>query len=637
MRLARAFLLLSILASLASAQGPLAAGTYGLASSFGFSNSSSFSSITSSSLTATQAVFEVSDDSTLAIVSMILEDSFGHSARLSLSCNVGYTTDGSLTLSTEQCVTSENNFGGDLCSAARAANGCSRTYTWGQSTTDEPFANRTLILMDGFCGSNGVVAFTCGSVGGCNGVSSNVLALPLGDYELYGLVGAFVYDSPLSDAITLSNMSLTMLNNFEYVAIYNFLTSGNANIVVKTFAAVVPDQNANLLFSIYNCSQSQSQDVEVCALLENNGGCEVTVPDSQIDLDPPNNLTLIQLPLWCNLFGVTQLRCSTTCEGPINRGSSPATVGFDAGNCLAFSGNTLNVVPGGCELDTLVVNQLNVTNAYIDNQQITNQTILQQTVVEQTVIQQTIEQQTVIEQNVENINASEIDSIDIFTITFQATQENIDVSSIYNLTLSNIYNTAVKTWNGIQIPFYEKYFSSSVSFGWMETSGAYLDCGASYPPYAYPLVGQLFLARNGNIVTGTISPGAPWAGNCGVSPYLASCWWFGTLAANTVPPHFRPANGGTPDDASVVGVTPAFIVDPVAPVCACSLRLTVTANGRLLWMPYRPAGSATCCTDTGDYGFSAQVYALNSGFVGYFPDNSYAFTFSYNLYDIDDA
>lgn len=575
MRLVLVLLLLAV--SLARAQGPLAAGTYGMPSGFGFSNSSAFTSISSSSISATQAVFEVNDASTTATTSMILEDNFGNSARLSIVSNIGYTSDGSLTLSTEQCITSENGLGIDLCAAARAANGCSRSYTWGQATTATPFPNRTLILIENFCGSNGVVAFTCGAIGGCNEVPENTLALPLGDYELYGLVGGFIYDSPLSDAITLSNASLSMLNNFEYVSVFSFLTSSGESILVKTYAAVVPNEDANLLFSIYNCSQSQSTDVDVCSMLENNGGCEVTVPDSQIDLDPPNNLTLIQLPLWCNIFGIVQLKCSTTCEGPINRGSSPAQVGFQAGNCLAFQGDILSVISNGCTLNSLTINELIVANQTvleqtIVQQTVTNQTVVEQTIVQQTVVQQTIENQTVTQQTVLNQ-----------TVT-NATVENLSVTNLYYggvpLIASTSYTTTMQFYQPTNVA--PPYYAS---------------CGSQVANSA-PTTFTVTLQRVANTVFGQIvAPVTPfinpqWA----VDPSNGCVFWGPTTL---IPANFRPTQYML-DMMTAQGLL--YDTNPTKN-CFCTTEAHVTASGYILWTPYSDSTADACCVGGGSGGF----------------------------------
>lgn len=591
-------LLLSLLVCLAlsRAQGPIAAGTYGLASEFGFSNSSAFNSIAASAVIVTQGVFEVNEASTTATASMMLTDNSGNEERLTVLFDVGYITDGSITLSPTQCLTSGGTLGFDLCTAARASNGCSRTYNWGQSTVNNPFANKTIILLEAFCGATGVVAFTCGTAGACNAVPANTLALPNGDYELYGLVGDFIYGTSVSSAITLLNASLSTQNNFEYVAIYNFVTSTGDSMVVKTFAVAVPDQNSNLLFSIYNCSQSQSTDTDICTLLENNGGCEVTVTDAQMDLNPPNNLTVIQLPLWCNFFGVTQFRCSSTCEGPVVRASSPATVGFQAGNCLVFNGDILNVEQNGCSLQSLTIDQLNVTNANIQNQVITNQTIVEQTVVNQTVIKQ-----TVVNQNTLNGNFSEITSNDIFTITFTATNINVDTGFIYNLTNEYLYTNNLIV-AGVPL-FYEaiSVSSSFLSFLSFVSTGIFTLCGTqantqAQNPYS------IYIQRIGFQVMGTIineSPTTPYINPQWTVQNTVGCPYFGLQTTN-LPSRYRPTQYAL--QTTTAGLS-LMDLNPANP-CYCTLQGYITNGGTLYWAAAKSTAGTSCCTGDNGSGFS---------------------------------
>jgi len=218
----------------------------------------------------------------------------------------------------------------------------------------------------------GTQLWQCGAVGGCNPVQRDLAepALPIGNFLLDGIPPVFVYESPQSNLISLQNTTLTAFNNYEYMLMFSF-ASGPVSIIARIYGAVVVDQSSLLLFSFYNCSQAVGggpAPIDVCTIMLQAGGCETPVVDSQIDLNPPQNETAIQLTNWCDFFSTIQYKCSGTCQGPINRLVAPTTLGFNVGNCLAYNGATLSFSgsPETCQIpliavDEIVVNQLNVT------------------------------------------------------------------------------------------------------------------------------------------------------------------------------------------------------------------------------------------------------------------------------------
>lgn len=356
------------------AQGVLAEGTYGLASGASFSNASAFA--ISPSLLVTEGVLEVDALGVGVLTSLRVQDGLGNEALLTIQFDVGYSFVANvINMAIIEC--KENvligpGFGFSLCAAANSENGCSRSIGWGQGTVDEPFENRTLIIMSNMCSLQGTQLWQCGAVGGCNPVQQDLAepALPIGNFLLDGIPPVFVYESPQSNLISLQNTTLTAFNNYEYMLMFSF-ASGPVSIIARIYGAVVVDQSSLLLFSFYNCSQAVSggpAPVDVCTIMMQAGGCETPVVDSQVDLNPPQNETAIQLTNWCDFFSTIQYKCSGTCQGPINRLVSPTTLGFNVGNCLSYNGATLSFSgsPATCQIplvavDQIIVNNLNVT------------------------------------------------------------------------------------------------------------------------------------------------------------------------------------------------------------------------------------------------------------------------------------
>lgn len=356
------------------AQGVLAEGTYGLASGASFSNASAFA--VSPSLLVTEGVLEVDALGIGVLTSLRVQDGLGNEALLTIQFDVGYSFVANVInmaiIECKESVLIGPGFGFSLCAAANSENGCARSIGWGQGTVDEPFENRTLIIMSNMCSLQGTQLWQCGAVGGCNPVQQDLAqpALPIGNFLLDGIPPIFVYESPQSNLISLQNTTLTALNNYEYMLMFSF-SSGPVSIIARIYGAVVVDQSSLLLFSFYNCSQAVSggpAPIDVCTIMMQGGGCEVPVIDSQVDLNPPQNETAIQLTNWCDFFSTIQYKCSGTCQGPINRLVAPTTLGFNVGNCLAYNGATLSFSgsPETCQIplvavDQIIVNNLNVT------------------------------------------------------------------------------------------------------------------------------------------------------------------------------------------------------------------------------------------------------------------------------------
>lgn len=596
-------LLLALLAG-CYAQEKMAVGTYGLASIASFSNSSAF--VSTQTIVATEGVLEVSEGGVQGLVSMRLTD--GNSVvLLTLDFNIGYASAADvanvvITDCTENTLQG-NGFGFAVCAAANSENGCSRTIGWGQGTVNDPFTNRTLIITSNFCSLIGTQLWQCGAVGGCDGVVSDELALPTGDYVLDGIPPAFVYENPQSNPVSLSTSTLSNFNNHEYLLMFTFV-GGTTSLIIRIYGAVVVDQSGRLLFSFYNCSQAVfggPAPLDVCVLL-NGGGCEVSIADSQIDLSPPQNDTVVQLPQWCNFFGNLQYKCSQvgTCEGPISRASAASQIGFNAGDCLAFVGDTLNVV-GGCSLDSLTVNQMSVNQLNVNNMTVQQQTVVQQSienqiVQQQTVVQQSIENQTVIQQSIENQ-----------TTLFQ----NAVVTQTEDLFAQRIY------FAGRTSQFYV-YTTLSIFLQFLDAN--FLPCGSAYnpgsgPPYPIPVTIQL--ERIGSLVHGLMT----FESNAAARTSVDGCNYFGT-GPSQIPNFARPTQvvqGRT----SQFLVVPGVLVPEASPTCTVSLRMIVRPNGNLYWLPYKPdLATQSCGVGVTDYVFGAFVEGFNAT-QNFFIGNSY--------------
>lgn len=587
----RAYIFALLLAVLAKcyAQESMAVGTYGLASPVSFSNSSAF--LSTQTITVTEGVLEVSERGVQGLASMRLAD--GNSiVLLTLGFNIGYSPAANaanivITDCTENTLQG-NGFGFSVCAAANSENGCSRAIGWGQGTVDTPFTNRTLIVTANFCSLIGTQLWQCGAVGGCDGVVEDELALPTGDYVLNGIPPAFVYENPQSNTVSLSTSTLSNFNNHEYLLMFTFV-GGSTSLIIRIYGAVVVDQSARLLFSFYNCSQATfggPAPLDVCVLL-NSGGCETSIADSQVDVTPPQNDTVIQLPQWCNFFGNLQYKCNQvgSCEGPINRASAASQIGFTAGECLAFNGDTLNVV-GGCSLDNLTVNQLNVNQLNVNSM----------TIQQQTVVQQSIENQTVVQQNIENQ-----------TVLFQ----NAVVTQTEDLFAQRIY------FAGRTSQFYV-YTTISIFLQFLDEN--FLPCGSAYnpgsgPPYPIPVTIQL--ERIGSLVHGLMT----FASNAAARTSVDGCNYFGT-GASQIPNFARPAQA-VQGRTSQFLVVPGVLVPEASPTCTVSLRMIVRSNGNLYWMPYKPdLATQSCGVGVNEYVFGAFVEGFNAT-QNFFIGNSY--------------
>lgn len=309
------------------AQGVLAEGTYGLASAASFSNSSAFA--ISPSLLVTEGVLEIDALGVGVLTSLRVEDGLGNEALLTIQFDVGYSFAANvINMAIIECtenVIKGPGFGFSLCAVANTKTGCARSISWGQGTVDTPFENRTLIVMANFCGLTGTQLWQCGAVGGCDAVPADLAepALPIGNFALDGIPPPFIYQSPQSSIIALQTSAMSVFNNHEYMLMFTF-AAGPVTIIARIYGAVVVDQASTLLFSFYNCSQAVNggpAPVDVCVIMQ-AGGCETPVADSQIDLNPPQNETAIQLPNWCDFFSTIQYKCVGTCQAPVTRSSS---------------------------------------------------------------------------------------------------------------------------------------------------------------------------------------------------------------------------------------------------------------------------------------------------------------------------
>lgn len=468
---ALALLLAAIFISSSAAQSNPAAGTYQLASPSSFRNGSAFFA-GNAALTVTEGLIDIDENQVDMIIQLRI--TAGNSEALfTTGAQIGVTGSGKLLLTIFDCqenVLSGGGFGFSLCAVAQQANGCSNTLNWGQGTTNAPFANRTLIVMDGLCGLVGTQLWQCGSAGACNAATGSLAALPTGEFLIYGERPSFVLDNPQGIIPSLVNTTLMVLNNYEHMLIFSF-TAGTAIVTVKLSGAAVLDTKGELLFSYSACSQANTGGpvaFQLCSLFDSEDGCETSTLSAQFDIDPPNNITAILLGnTWCSFSGTFNYLCTGTCQAPINNGAA-VDLGIVAGNCLSFNGNTINfdATTGGCtipELDVGVLtvdeidgqiavfnqvfalnlfadvaditnltvtnfNALNsniqnqtVVNQQIVNQAITNQTVINQQIVNQqvtnqTIVEQTVVQQTVINQNVTNIVIEETGAVYDLTI-----------------------------------------------------------------------------------------------------------------------------------------------------------------------------------------------------------------------------
>lgn len=594
------------------AQSTMAEGTYGLASVAQFQNSSSFGSATA--IVVTQGVYEVSNSGFQNLASLRLEDGRGNVVFMTVTFNVGYSSSSNLAnMVITECVENNiqgNGFGFSVCTAANAENGCSRSIDWGQATVDTPFTGRTLIVMANFCGLQGTQLWQCGSLGGCDVVPSNssVPALPVGNFVLTGSPPQFLYESPQVNPVSLTASTITDFNNHEYMLVFTF-ESEPVTIIARIYGAVVVDQNSELLFSFYNCSQSVSggpAPVDIC-VITTSGGCEIATADSQFDLNPPNNETVVQLPQWCDFFGNLQYQCSGTCEGPINRQVTPAELGFTAGNCLEFNGDQLDVT-GECTLPDLTIINLNVTNSTVQQQ-----TVIQQTVVEQTVIQQNVTQQNVTNQFI--------------------TQQEVTYQTIVNQTV--IYQQsddviAERLYVGGRISQFYLYSNVNTFMQFLDSNA--LPCGSEYNPGSgnpYPIPVTILLERIGSLVHGLMQFNNDAAGI--TSP--GGCTYFGT-GPSQIPNFARPSQ-------TVQGrVSPFMVSTDGSNICTINFRMTVGSNGAMLFLPYRNSGS-TCGMGSSNgpvmYGFNNDP-AGEAYFIGSFlsptvtpPTGVNSFDFAYTI------
>lgn len=447
------------------AQGVLAGGTYGLASEAQFSNASAFAA--SSSMLVTEGVLEIDALGVGVLTSLRVEDGLGNEALLTIQFDVGYSfSTNVINMAILECT--ENvirgaGFGFSLCAAANTESGCARSIGWGQGTVNEPFENRTLIVFSNMCGLQGTQLWQCGAVGGCDPVATDLAepALPIGNFVLDGIPPNFVYESPQSNPISLQNSTITVFNNYEYMLMFNFV-SGPVTIIVRIYGAVVVDQASTLIFSFYNCSQAVSggpAPVDVCTIML-AGGCETPVADSQVDLNPPQNETAIQLTNWCDFTSTIQYKCSGTCQGPINRLVAPTTLGFNIGNCLNYNGATLSFYgsPENCQIpllavDQIFINHMNVSNVVVQQQTVVQQTIQNQTVINQETIQQTVIQQTVTNQTVVNQEIVEQTVVQQTVVQQQVTNQTVVNQYVSNLTVANLTIESLPPLDDIYVNF----------------------------------------------------------------------------------------------------------------------------------------------------------------------------------------
>lgn len=598
-------LALLLLVSLCAAQSYPAAGTYELASPTSFRNGSAFFE-GNSALTVTEGLLEIVDNEVDIIIQLRIEAG-GSEVLFTTGGQIGIASSGKIVLSLFSCtenILSGGGVGFSLCAVAQQANGCSNTLNWGQGTTNAPFANRTLIVMDGLCGIVGTQLWQCGSVGACNAASNPLPALPIGEYLLYGERPAFVLDNPQAVIPALINSSLTVQNSYEHLIIFDFQASA-ATVTVKLTGAAVIDTTGELLFSYSACSQANQGGpvvFQLCNVLDTEFGCESSVADAQIDVDPPENVTAILLGnAWCSFSGTFNYLCTGTCEGPVRNGAA-AALGIDAGNCLQFDGNVINFdsTEGGCSISGLNVSNLYVSFAtfneiQVTEMQVTYVEVTEQTVINQTVVNQTVENQIIIEQTVVNQNVT---NLYVTNIIANETAEFLDLTVTRNLFLG-----------GSTTPF---YFSSRITTYIMSFDDIGLPLfgnqGCLGPPVEPPSVPselpvEIVIQRVGNYVSGYIDFG-PMAdaglGNC--YAVAAQATSFGT-PTSAIPAVYRPVA------EPVSGPHEEWIgnfVSPTGPGCQCDTQLIVSPTGSIRWMAVRrdAEGTDTCCQDDGQqFGF----------------------------------
>lgn len=621
----RILLLLALLfVSAGTAQGYLAAGTYGLAATASFRNGSAFFA-GNPSLTVTDGLLDV-DENEVDVIIQLRITAGDSEALFTTGGQIGATASGQLLISIFDCqenVLAGGGFGFSLCAVAQQANGCAAALNWGQGTTNSPFVNRTLIVTDGLCGLVGTQLWRCGAAGACNGATGSLAALPTGTYNIYGERPAFVLDNPQGIIPALVNASLIVSNNFEHMLTFDFNASP-ASVTVKLAGAAVLDTRGELLFSYSSCSQANSGGpvaFQLCNLFDSEQGCEISTPSSQFDVAPPDDVTAILIGnAWCSFSGTFNYLCDETagpCEGPINNGAA-AALGINAGNCLRFTGNTINFdsTSGGCvitslQIDNLFVNNSNIQNQVVINQQVTNQTVTEQTVINQDITNQTVTQQTVINQVVNEQTVL---------------QQNIVNQTVESITVNNLQISTTTSFIGIS--------------GLNGAAGGYSYCGNAYWGRNggcfgnYPMGANATFQRVGDLVMGTLSfygnnqpplPTCEYQTLAGVMETASGgCSLLGTRDP-AVPPDLIPSR-------AVVGISSA-IAQCNLENCLINLRFQVDAAGRMLWWPIQPDNNGNaCCQGTEDYGLGGtNIISFSDNFVGDTPDKANVFTFSYVL------
>lgn len=347
----------------------------------------------------------------------LLDTNSDQTTLFTIQMNVGYDN-GKLVLSyaPQGCIQNNGNsgFSVNLCTVLNSQRGCSGSFNWAQATDT---SNLQFILIEGFCGLAGTQAFICHDAISCNAIPAQ-FAFPNGTFSLYS-TPPVLQDPLVSDFNNLIVQQITATINgngnyfpMTYISIY---TAVNPAIKLQTqFNVRVGIQDTGAyLFAIDNCLtkalNNSAAFFDPCtAFMYSPLGCATSVYTNQFDANPPNNLTVIQIPGFCNAAGNIQLRCITSniaCGAPIT--TKDGNIIVDAGNCLQFNGNILNFV-GGCSVTNNVtfqgvtVNQLSVQQLTVQNETVFQQLSVQQlTVQNQTVLQQTIINATIVNQTVQ--------------------------------------------------------------------------------------------------------------------------------------------------------------------------------------------------------------------------------------------
>ncbi len=269
-----------------------------------------------------------------------------------------------------------------------------RTYRWGQAPRAPPFTESAVIVSN-LCGLLGTQAFECQDSVSCDAPPASP-ALPYKSSEAVfaftGLNPEFFIESAnesLSQLILVGSQ-LNILSTNYFQAVFNLTFTGSVppeSINTVFTGRAVGTDAGQILLSAEDCS-SDGNEINTCAIfLGSSNGCQQSIDVTQIDTMLGLNHTVIILPQWCNSEGSIQYICNTTgCPAPVNKTSQG---GVQAGNCLVFNGNTLNVQGGpGCELSNTTVTNQYVTNQTVNNQYVTNQTVQDQTVQNLAVQQQ---------------------------------------------------------------------------------------------------------------------------------------------------------------------------------------------------------------------------------------------------------